>query len=97
MSHSRFDLIAAPELAILAVLDTTFEITAMALVAAHLDLLDPNVQLENPCDPNPPESAAASVARAILALTESLRHQLAAYQDALDADLARARAQEIPF
>ena len=97
MSYSRFDLVAAPELAILAVLDTTLEIAAMALVAANLDALDPNVILEMPRDPDEPEAAAAGVARGILVLAESLRRLLAAYRDALDVDRERQHAHEVAF
>ncbi len=97
MSHSRFDLVGAPELAILAVLDATLEIAAMALVAAHLDVLDPHVLLEPPGDPHEPERHAVSVARTILVLGDSLRREIAGYTGALDDDRQRQRTDDIPF
>lgn len=97
MSDCRFDLVAAPELAILAVLDTTLEIAAMALVAAHLDALDPNVQLEGPPDPHELDRQAPAVARRILALGESLRREIARYTHALDDDRQHQRREDIPF
>lgn len=97
MSHARFDLVAAPELAILAVLDATLEIAAMALVAAHLDGLDPNVQLETPRGPHESEPHAVTVARTILVLGESLRREIAGYTHALDDDRQRHHRADIPF
>ena len=95
MSHARFDLVAAPELAILAALDATLEIAAMALLAAHLDALDPSVQIETSGDRDSPEPHAVTVARTILALGESLRREIAGYTGALDDD--RHRTDDIPF
>lgn len=97
MIHSRFDLLAAPELAILAVLDAALEIAAMALVAAHLDALDPNVQIEAPGDPRKPERHAVTVARKILVLGESLRREIAGYTHALDDARERQHRENIPF
>lgn len=97
MSPSRFDLLAAPELAVLAVLDATLEIAAMALLAAHLDALDPNVQIETSDDRNSPEPHAVTVARTILVLGESLRREIAGYTGALDDDRHRQRTEDIPF
>lgn len=97
MSHCRFDLLAAPELAVLAVLDATLEIAALALVAAHLDALDPNVQIEAPGDPRKPERHAVTVARKILVLGESLRREIAGYTHALDDARERQHRENIPF
>ena len=97
MSHPRFDLVAAPELAILAVLDATLEIAATALVAAHLDALDPNLQLETPRGPHEPDRHAVTVARTILVLGDSVRREIARYTHALDDDRQRQRTDDIPF
>lgn len=97
MRPSPLDLLAAPELAILDVLDAVLEATAAALLAAHLDPLDPNSEPETPRRPGQPEPAAVTVARAILALERPLRAQLAAYREALEADHADTRRRQIDY
>ncbi len=95
MNPSPTELLAAPELAVLRVLGATLDATTAALLAAHLDVLDPN-------NPRPhsdePVRAAAIVARTLLDLQRMLRVQIDAYHDAIETDQARQRRDETyPF
>ena len=97
MTASPMDLLAAPELAVLDALDAVLEAATAALIAAHLAEIHPSAEPETPRGLDQPEPAAASVARAILALERSLRAQLAAYRNALAIDRERERRREVAF
>ena len=71
------EIVHDPELAILAVLDAVLDATANSLVAAHLELCDP--------EPDPhPTSRPTALAAAILRQARRMRANLARYRTAID-------------
>lgn len=86
------DLVAAPELAVLAALQHILELSTFALLAMHPDLES------EPSYLRPPNSHAV-LADQVIRLATRLENATARYYDAVLADLRRpdARDDDIPF
>ena len=77
-------LAEAPELAILAALDTALAVSAHALIAAHPELLSGDVELDGP-----EASVTGLLADALLALVSVTRGALTRYRDCVEGGPAR--------